>query len=118
MRAEDLKTWLRDMEREEKAAMEGTAGAEFAGETWRLLVRMLQRVWDTGEIPSQMLLTIVVLLPKGGGDYRGIGLLEVAWKVIEKILDERLKSIPLHDALHGFRQKRGCGTGIMEAKLV
>ena len=28
------------------------------------------------------------------------------------------KPIPLHDALHGFRQERGCGTGIMEAKLV
>ena len=65
-----------------------------------------------------MLLTIVVLIPKGGGDYRGIGLLEVAWKAIEGVLDGRLKGVALHDSLHGFREKRGCGTGIMEAKLL
>jgi hypothetical protein len=29
-----------------------------------------------GNIPSQILLVIVVLIPKGGGDYQGIGLLE------------------------------------------
>ena len=42
----------------------------------------------------------------------------MAWKVLEGVLDERLKKAELHDALHGFRQKRGCGTGIMDAKLV
>ena len=65
-----------------------------------------------------MLFTIIILIPKGNsGDFRGIGLLEVLWKIIEKILDARLQLIPLHDCLHGFRKKRGCGTGIMEAKL-
>ena len=39
------------------------------------------------------------------------------WKVIEKSTDARLKCAPLHDALHGFRPGRGCGTGIMEFKL-
>ena len=39
------------------------------------------------------------------------------WKVIERILDGRLSQIELHDCLHGFRAGRGCGTGIMEAKL-
>ncbi len=29
---------------------------------------------------------IVLLLPKGGGDYRGIGLLDPFWKVVEKIM--------------------------------
>jgi len=81
-------------------------------------MRLLQHVWNTGEIPRQMLLSVVVLIPKGGNDYRGIGLLEVAWKVLEGVLDGRLKEVKLHDALHGFRQKRGCGTGIIEAKLV
>ena len=65
-----------------------------------------------------MLLTIVVLIPKGNsGDYRGIGLLEVIWKLIERVLDERMSAIEVHDSLHGFRAKRGGGTGIMEAKL-
>ena len=118
MRAEDMKTWLKNMEREEKAERDGVAGTELAGDTCCLSVRLIQHVWDTGKIPRQMLLTIVVLLPKGGCDYRGIGLLEVAWKVIEQFLDGRLKKTILHDALHGFRQKRDCGKGIVVAKLV
>ena len=59
----------------------------------------------------------VVLLPKGGGDFRGIGLLEPAWKVVEILMDSRLKTIELHDCLHGFLARRGTGTAIMEVKL-
>ena len=33
--------------------------------------------WTHGIIPRQMLWSIVVLIPNGGGDYRGIGLLEL-----------------------------------------
>ena len=43
---------------------------------------------------------------------------EVIWKLIERVLAERLSKIGLHGYLHGFRAKRGCGTGIMKAKLV
>ena len=39
-------------------------------------------------------------------------------KLIERIIGKRLSKIELHDDLHGFRAKRGCGTGIMEAKYV
>jgi hypothetical protein len=83
-----------------------------------MLVRLIRHIWDTGNIPQQMLFTIVALIPKGNsGDYRGIVLLEVIWKVIERVLDEKISTIPLHDTLHGFRAKRGCGTGIVEARL-
>ena len=52
----------------------------------RMLVRLIRHIWDTGEIPAQMLLTVVVLIPKGtSGDFRGIGLLEVVWNVVERI---------------------------------
>ena len=65
-----------------------------------------------------MMLTVVVLIPQGNsGDFCGIGLIRVVWKIVERILDARLKSVPLHVALHGFRKGRGCGTGIIEAKL-
>ena len=33
-------------------------------------------------------------------------------------MDARFSEIGLHDYLHGFRAKRGTGTGIMEAKLI
>ena len=56
---------------------------------------LIEHIWDTGEIPPQMLLTIIVLIPKGNyGDFRGIGLLEVVWKVTEKTLAHALSAPP------------------------
>ncbi len=60
---------------------------------------------------------IVVLLPKGGGDYRGIGLLNPIWKVVEKVMVFQFSALQLHDCLHGRLPRRGTGTAIMEAKL-
>ena len=59
----------------------------------------------------------VVLLPKGGGDYRGIGLMEPIWKVMEIVMVERMRVIEYHDCLHGSVPRRGTGTGTIEAKL-
>jgi hypothetical protein len=73
--------------------------------------------WDHGEIPPQLLWVIIVLIPKGGGDYQGIGLLEPMWKVCERVMDLRLNLFDLHDSLHGCRDKRGTGTAGIEAKL-
>ena len=59
----------------------------------------------------------MILIPKGGVGYRGIGLVEVIWKVTMLIVNSWLRiSIVLHDALHGFQQGRGAGTVVMEGK--
>ncbi len=68
-------------------------------------------------MPEQMTWEIIVLLPKGGGNYCGIGLLESCWKVVEKIMVKQLASIEFHDCLHGGLPKRGTGTASIEAKL-
>ena len=34
------------------------------------------------------------------------------------MLDGRMKGVVLHDALYGFREKRGCRTDIIQAKLL
>jgi hypothetical protein len=60
---------------------------------------------------------IIVLLPKGGGNYRGIGLLDPIWKVVEKVMVAQLSVIKLHDCLHGRLPCRGTGTAIAEVKL-
>jgi hypothetical protein len=80
MRAEHIKEWLHDVRREEDP--EGQ-GAEGTGDSWRLFVWLVQAAWAHGVIPCQLLWSIVVLIPKGGGDYCGIGLLEPIWKCIE-----------------------------------
>ena len=61
----------------------------------------------------------MVLLSKGNGDYRGIDLLEINWKVIESIINRRIANkVIFHNALHGFRARRGTGTAYIEAKLL
>ena len=61
----------------------------------------------------------MILITKGKKDYRGIGLVEVMWKLVAAILNFRLTaSINFHDFLHEFRA--GCGTGnaTLEAKML
>jgi hypothetical protein len=108
IRAEDLKEFLRRAER--KDTPDPTA--------WNSLVLLVQTVFSTGEIPDRMAWGILVFVPKSSGGVRGIGLLEVIWKLCTSIVDARLKaSIPIHDSLHGFRSQRGTGTAILELIL-
>jgi hypothetical protein len=60
---------------------------------------------------------IIVLLPKAGGNYCGIGLLEPFWKVVEKIMVRRLSFIKFLDCLHGGLPKRSTGMASIEEKL-
>jgi hypothetical protein len=107
IRGEHLKGWLA------RAHLE-----EGDSSNWLRLVELVQLAFRTGELPDQMAWSVMVLLPKGGGDYRGIGLVEVIWKLIASIINARLKvTINFHDTLHGFRAGRGTGTATIEAKL-
>ena len=103
MKTRHIKERLQGAIREEKAAEEGTEGLPGAEDIWQLLANLIQRIWDTGAIPRQMLWVTVVLIPKGNsGNYRGVRLMELLWKLIGKILDARLAGLETHDALHGF----------------
>jgi hypothetical protein len=115
MRAEDVKRWLHEMRLKEdpKSGM----GNKNAGDNWRLFLKLTQAVWDHGNVPPQLLWVIVVLIPKGCGNYQGIGLLEPMWKICEHVMDMRLNRIPLHESLHGCHDGRGTGTAVIEAKL-
>jgi hypothetical protein len=84
---------------------------------WKALAWLVQAVWDEGRIPLQLGWVVTVLIPKGGGDYRGIGLLEPIWKVIKWVMDHPLKVIALHDSLHGCCNGQGTGTAAIKAKL-
>ena len=74
--------------------------------------------WD-GYLAEEATWQRVVLISKGKGGYRGIGLVEVMWKVVAVILNRRFTySVTFHDVLHGFRAGRGTGTATLEAKLL
>jgi hypothetical protein len=81
LQAEHIKVWLSDAVPEEEE--QSNIGLEHK---WRVFVKMMQAIWEHGSIPEQMRWEIIVLLPKGGGDYCGIGLLEPFWNVVENIM--------------------------------
>ncbi len=115
MRAEHLKEWLKGAKLEEDP--EKGPNNVGAGKEWEALLQLVQVVWEEGRIPTQLGWVVTVIIPKGGGDYRGIGLLKPIWKVIERVIDKWLKAIALHESLHGCRNGRGTGTVVIEAKL-
>ena len=82
------------------------------------LVEKVQYMWSTGEIPWELGLTILVLIPKGNTYTQGIKLPETLWKVVEAIIDNRLRaSIQFQVVLHGFCAWRDTGTATVEINL-
>ena len=74
---------------------------------WMTLVELVQFIWDHGTIPKDMGWKILLLITKGNSDTRGIELLEVLWKVMETIIDTRIKKAgTFHDILQGFHTGR------------
>jgi len=110
MRAEHLKVLLHRAEKEN--ATDGDR------QGWEQLCNTIRHIFETGTIPQEITWSTLVLIPKTSGGYRGIGLLEVIWKICSSIITQRLQeSIPFHESLHGFRTGRGTGTASLDAKL-
>ena len=80
------------------------------------LTLLLQRVWSREEIPKCWRMATVLPLHKKGDradckNYRGISLIDIAVKILEIILVERLKPSRerfTRDNQAGFRPGRGC----------
>ena len=87
MRAEDLKGWLAAARRDEKERearikdggdREGDQATQTEAEGhWGRVVEIIQTAFWEGELAEESTWQAVVLIPKGKGDYRGIGLVEV-----------------------------------------
>ena len=81
-------------------------------------MELIQTSFWEGELAKEATWQAVVLITKGKQEYRGIGLVEVMWKVVAAILNRRLTaSITYHDFLHVFREGCGTGTATLKAKL-
>ena len=109
MRAEHLRQWLI------YATWEDLSDAT----TWMNVVTIVQAALHEGDLTKECTWQIVVLIPKENGDFRGIGLIEVLWKAVARLLNRRLtEAIAYHNALHRFQAVRGMGTAALEAKLL
>ncbi len=73
--------------------------------------------FERSEILVQMQWIIIVLLPKMGGNYRDIGLIDSIHKTVQLVEDGRLEVIDFHDCLHGFLTGHGMVKAIVEMKL-
>jgi hypothetical protein len=54
---------------------------------WQQIGQTIKKIFETGMIPTEMTWSILVLIPKASGGTRGIGLLEVMWKVCSAIIN-------------------------------
>ena len=64
-----------------------------------MVVELVQLTFRDGVIAEEAAWQAVVLIPKGGGKYYGIGLVEVIWKAVAVVLNRRFTaSITYHDS--------------------
>ena len=78
-------------EERNSATNKGTAdGEEKRNPTkWKKVVELVQLAPRDGVLADEAAWQVVVLIPKGVGDYRNIGFMEVIWKAVEVILNHR-----------------------------
>ena len=93
--------------------------------TLQLLNDIISDFWENETPPSDWDIGLLKILPKKGdlskpGNYRGIMLLEVSYKIIAIIIHQRLQPIVEqldHETQCGFRQGRGCMDAVFTVKL-
>jgi hypothetical protein len=109
MRPNDLKEWCEEARRDENPDTT----------KWDKVVALVQYIFETGRLPTQLTWCVLVAIPKPSGGFCGIGLLELMWKLIYSTIYSRMKeNIQLQSALYGFRPGRGTGTASIEVKLI
>ena len=94
-------------------------------QTFQLLRSIILDFWES-ELPlDQQETGLLKIIPKKGdlsqsGNYRGIMLLEVAYKIIAKIVHSCPVPIAAkldHESQSGFRPRRGCADAVFTVKL-
>ena len=94
-------------------------GEERDKNKWEKVVELFQLASRDGVITDEEAWQTVVLILKGGGDYRGIGIVDVIWKAVAVIINHRFTAaITYHDSLHGFWAGRGTRTTTLEVNLL
>ena len=91
-----------------------------------MLYSLFNKIWEREEIPAEWKEGILIKLPKKGdltdcSNYRGIMLLSMPGKVLNRILLERIKEVVnpnLRDQQAGFRCKRLCADQIASLRFI
>ena len=68
------------------------------------MVRLVTVVLRDGTVLEEIAWVNMLLIPKGKGGYRGIGIVEVFWKVCSVVVNCSLKRrVVFHDTFRWFR---------------
>ena len=95
-------------------------------EAFALLRSLVLTVWHTEVVPTEWETGLLAVLPKKGdrslpGNYRGIMMLEIAYKLMALLLVDRLRpikeSLRGHEPQNGFRPERGTTDGTFSLKM-
>ena len=87
-------------------------------ELWMKLVVMVHCMWYTGSIPTELGCTFLLLIPKGRADTRGIRLFEIVCKLVDAVIDTRIKlAVEFHNMFHRFSLGRETEMEILELKF-
>ena len=80
----------------------------------KVMMELCQRVLDGGGMPDERKTTVIVPIFKGKGDvmscgsYRGVKLLEHAMKIVERVLERRIRTlVNLNEMQFGFMPGKG-----------
>ena len=94
-------------------------------ETFDILRRIITHFWESELTPSEWETGLLKILPKKGDlslpeNYRGIMLLETAYKIVSIIMKSRL--LPIEESIDlesqcGFRPQRGCTDAVFSIKI-
>ena len=90
---EHIKGWLAAAKRggvAEEKGKEKTEAEEEEEYLWGKVVEITQTTFRDGKLAEEAAWQAAVLIPKGKGEFRGIGLVEVTWKLLTVILHRRL----------------------------
>ena len=108
-----------------KSGLPAAAFKFLDGASSALLYEIVVDVWLEEKQPVEFDIGVLAILPKKGdlsdpGNYRGIMMLEVAYKIVALIGAARLylicESID-HENQVGFRPKRGCSDGLFNIRM-
>ena len=58
-----------------------------------MVVELVHLSFQDGVLTEEAAWQVVVLIPKGGGYYFGVGLVEVIWKAVAVIFNRRFTSV-------------------------
>ena len=85
-----------------------------------ILHNLFAKIWDEEKVPADWREGLVITLPKKG-DYRGIMLLSVPGKVLNRVILDRVKDAvdpQLRDQQPGFRRNRSCADQISSLRII